>query len=172
MKNLTFALEVLARVTVPVDLSVVGPIGIPDYWTECRRLMEALPPHINVRYHGSVPAGEVPKVLAQHDLFFLPTLGENFGHVIIEALGTGTPALISDRTPWQNIAEEECGWVEPLSAPDAYVERIETLFTETPPQASLRRQAAVRYAHRFAEQSKIVDDNRRLFQSVSPRGIK
>jgi len=28
-------------------------------------------------------------VLASHDLFFLPTLGENYGHVIVEALGVG-----------------------------------------------------------------------------------
>lgn len=171
-KNLTFALEVLARVTVPVDFSVVGPIGTPAYWTECNRLIEALPPHIHVHHHGSVPAPEVPKVLAQHDLFFLPTLGENFGHVIIEALGAGTPALISDRTPWQDFEAEGCGWVEPLSTPDAHAAHIETLFTETPQEASVRRQAAVRYAHRYTEESTIIDDNRRLFQSVSPQRIK
>jgi glycosyltransferase involved in cell wall biosynthesis len=172
MKNLMFALEVLAKVAVPVEFSVVGYIATPAYWSECSHLIATLPPHIHVRSHGSVPAPEVPKVLAQHDLFFLPTLGENFGHVIIEALGAGTPALISDRTPWQDFAADGCGWVEPLSTPEAYVEHIETLFAETSQEASLRRQAAIRYARRFTEESTIIDDNRRLFQSVSPKGIK
>jgi hypothetical protein len=30
----------------------------------------------------------------------LPTLGENFGHVIAESLLSNTPVLISDKTPW------------------------------------------------------------------------
>ena len=35
----------------------------------------------------------------EYDLLFLPTKGENFGHVILESMSAGTPVLISDTTP-------------------------------------------------------------------------
>jgi glycosyltransferase involved in cell wall biosynthesis len=40
----------------------------------------------------------------------LPTLGENFGHGIIEALGTGRPVIISDQTPWRGLQAAGVGW--------------------------------------------------------------
>lgn len=166
MKNLKFAIEVLARVRVPVEFSIVGFVDTPEYWVECQRLIEALPPNIGVSYKGAVPAAEVPNVMAQNDLFFLPTLGENFGHVIIEALGAGTPALISDQTPWQDFAAAGCGWVQPLSNPDTYAAHIEALFEEVPRESASRRQAALRYARKFSEESANVEDNRALFRGA------
>ncbi|QPI75396.1 glycosyltransferase [Sphingobium sp. Cam5-1] len=65
MKNLTFVLEVLKRVRVPVSLSIVGFIDDPAYWDECQSLIAELPPHIKVSYDGMVPAEQVPTVLAR-----------------------------------------------------------------------------------------------------------
>lgn len=168
-KNLKFALEVLARVRVPVDFQIIGPLSDPAHWAECQQLIKALPTHISVRYKGMVPASEVPNAMAQSDLFFLPTLGENFGHVIIEALGAGTPVLISDQTPWQDFAAAGCGWVEPLSNPNAYVAHIEALFGHTTQELDLRRKAALRYAQIFTERGSNVEDNRILFRSALSR---
>lgn len=165
-KNLKFALEILTRVRVPLVFTIVGPVSDAGYWAECKRLIQTLPPHIRVNYQGSVPAPDVPKVMARNDLFFLPTLGENFGHVIIEALGAGTPALISDQTPWQDFAAAGCGWVEPLGNPEIYVAHIEALFTQTPQELDARRQAAVRYARKFTQEGTNVQNNRALFQSA------
>lgn len=166
MKNLKFALEVLVRVRVPVDFAIVGPLSDPAYWAECQHQIAVLPPHIRVSYQGIVPAPEVPSVIARNDLFLLPTLGENFGHVIIEALGAGTPALISDQTPWQDFAAAGCGWVEPLGNPDVYAAHIEALFAETPLALGARRQAAQEYARKFTAESASTEDMRALFQSV------
>jgi hypothetical protein len=44
--------------------------------------------------------------LAEYDLFLFPTLGENYGHVISEALASGCPVVISDQTPWRNLEAE------------------------------------------------------------------
>jgi glycosyltransferase involved in cell wall biosynthesis len=46
----------------------------------------------------------------RYHLFVLPTLGENYGHVIYEALSAGDPVLISDQTPWRNLIEMKAGW--------------------------------------------------------------
>lgn len=170
MKNLTFALDVLERVEAPVVLSIIGPINNETaYWAECQTRIAKLPSHITVSYDGVVPAMEVPAAMAKNDLFFLPTLGENFGHVIIEALGAGTPALISDQTPWRDLDRAGCGWVEPLGDPQVFADHIDALFRERPDVVAARRVAASDYARRFAADSGVVEDNRRLFDRMAPR---
>jgi glycosyltransferase involved in cell wall biosynthesis len=40
----------------------------------------------------------------------LPSLSENFGHAIFEALAAGTPVIIGDQTPWRGLAAQQAGW--------------------------------------------------------------
>lgn len=169
MKNLLFVLEVLKRVSVPIDLSILGFIDAPEYWEACKVSISDLPAHIRVHYDGIAPVNEVSSIFAQKDLLFLPTLGENFGHVIIEALGAGAPVLISDRTPWQDLERAGCGWSLPIDRVEPYVEVIERLFHEEADAALTRRLAAVKYARRFAESADILEANLALFKPGSRR---
>lgn len=166
MKNLNFVIDVLSRVKVPVTMSIVGPVSDQGYWEECKSKIGGLPRHVNVRYDGVVVADKVPSVISKSDLFFLPTLGENFGHVIIEALGAGTPALISDQTPWQDLESEGCGWVLPLGDAQIFADRIDAVYAESVETSAIRRQAALNYAQRFQTSGGAVDDNRRMFAQV------
>ncbi len=50
-----------------------------------------------------------PPPYAIASLFVLPSHSENFGLVIAEALAAGVPALVTDTTPWQGLARENCG---------------------------------------------------------------
>jgi len=55
------------------------------------------------------------------DLFVLPTLNENFGLTVAEALAAGTPVISTKGAPWSGLESEGCGWwidhgVEPLAA--------------------------------------------------------
>jgi glycosyltransferase involved in cell wall biosynthesis len=54
-----------------------------------------------------------PPPYAVASLFVLPSHSENFGLVIAEALAAGVPALVTDTTPWQGLAAQECGWCVP-----------------------------------------------------------
>ena len=47
-----------------------------------------------VSYLGAVLPENVQGILSKYDLFVLPTRGENYGHVILESLATGTPVLM------------------------------------------------------------------------------
>jgi glycosyltransferase involved in cell wall biosynthesis len=51
----------------------------------------------------------------------LPTLTENFGLAVAEALAAGVPAVVTKGAPWSGLETERCGWwidhgVEPLEA--------------------------------------------------------
>jgi glycosyltransferase involved in cell wall biosynthesis len=53
----------------------------------------------------------------------LPTLHENYGHAIAEALASGCPVLISDHTPWNEAEIKNAGFVRPLT-PEAWTEAL------------------------------------------------
>ena len=54
----------------------------------------------SVKYLGFLNSDEVQKKLSVYDFFILPTKNENFGHVIIEALYSLVPLILSDKTPF------------------------------------------------------------------------
>ncbi|HYR09580.1 MAG TPA: glycosyltransferase [Longimicrobium sp.] len=113
-KNLLGTLEILAGVSGPVRLDVFGPVEDAAYWAACERRAASLPTNVTVRYRGALAHEEVGAALREQDLFFLPTLGENYGHVVQEALLAGCPVLLSDTTPWRGLAERGVGWDLPL----------------------------------------------------------
>ena len=63
---------------------------------------------------GEVKHEKLHALLHEYDVMLLPTLGENFGHAIIEALDAGLPVVISDRTPWRNLEQAGVGADLPL----------------------------------------------------------
>jgi glycosyltransferase involved in cell wall biosynthesis len=115
MKNLLGALEMLAGVREAVQFDIYGPVDDAEYWSQCQATIARLPSNIRVAYRGHVSHADVLRTLASYDLFLLPTLGENFGHVILEALVAGCPVLISDQTPWTGLEDLGVGWDVPLS---------------------------------------------------------
>jgi glycosyltransferase involved in cell wall biosynthesis len=168
MKNLEYALYVLARVSVPVHLSICGAVTDPAYWTQCETLIRALPAHVTAEYCGEIAPDAVPGMLARHDLLLLPTRGENFGHVIFESLAAGTPVIISDRTPWPPDELGACT-VIPLDQPDAYIRAVEVAHSQLPAHRFAARLAAVDIARRSVACNHARELNRALFHSVLDR---
>src|SRR5690606_2470855 len=112
----------------PIRFDIYGPIGgDAAYWARCRNLMEQLPQWITVDYRGSVEPPNVSAVLADNDLLLLPTQGENYGHVIMEALSVGTPVLIADTTPWRELVTSGVGWDLPLACPGDFADKLEVM---------------------------------------------
>jgi glycosyltransferase involved in cell wall biosynthesis len=126
-KNLDYALAVLARVRARVDFTIYGPIEDAEYWVECKKLIARLPPNVDAIYAGELPHREVQPALQRHDILFLPTRNENFGHVILEALSAGLVIVISDQTPWHDLERHGIGWALPLSSQDGFVQILDEL---------------------------------------------
>ncbi|WPH22439.1 glycosyltransferase [Variovorax paradoxus] len=168
-KNLDFALDVLARVRCSVKFCIYGPHEDLEYLRKCKSLAENLGSHISVEWHNAIPPERVAGVMAEHDLFFFPTRGENFGHVIAEALGAGTPILISDATPWRNLAAEGVGNDFSLAVPEAFAARIEELADLKPPEVVELRARVSRYARGLQAHDQSVTSHRTLFRaSITP----
>ena len=162
-KNLDFALRVLAEVRVPVRFTVYGPIEDEPYWRECLAQIAKLPSHVEVIHEGALRPEAVLPALREHDLFLFPTHGENFGHVIYEALRAGLTLLISDQTPWQQLEEQGLGWCLPLSDPAGFARRLEQVASWTDGQ---RQEAGIRartFAQSAGENSDALEANRNLF---------
>jgi glycosyltransferase involved in cell wall biosynthesis len=111
-KNTIFALELLSlyegKGSISFDL--YGPVYEESYWQECKRVMTHMPTNVSVSYKGSLEKAEVHYTLQKYHALFMPTKGENFGHIILESFQAGCPVIISDQTPWQSLAKEAVGF--------------------------------------------------------------
>ena len=124
IKNTLFLIDALARARQRVVLDLYGPIEDIAYWKLCKKRICTLPNNVQVTYCGELPSCEVRSRIERYHLFSLATHGENFGHAIYEALSTGTPVLISDQTPWRDLAKKRAGWDLPLKDTHFFTQRI------------------------------------------------
>ncbi|AZU64484.1 glycosyltransferase [Neobacillus mesonae] len=127
VKNLLFALEALNEVNGVIVFDIYGPISDEEYWGICQKYIKKMKSNIRVNYYGSLSHDKVQMVMRNSDVFLLPTLGENYGHVIVEALMSGTPIIISDQTPWRNLESYKAGWDISLENKGGYTQAIQTL---------------------------------------------
>jgi len=164
IKNLLFVLNCLKQATGNIHLSIIGPVEDSLYWQACRQVMEQLPEHISVQYHGAKEPGEIKAMLQQHHVFILPTKGENFGHAIFESLLAGRPVLISDQTPWRNLQEEKAGWDIALNEPGQFIEVINYLTGCNQEIYDQYAKGAWNYTHRFINVPGLVKPYQLLFE--------
>lgn len=162
-KNLDFALQALSKCKSRIRFNIYGTIEEEEYWAECRQIIDQLPAHIEVAFHGALRPDQVGESLRQNSLFLFPTRGENYGHVIAEALAAGLPLLLSDQTPWNDIEEKGAGWIRPLTSPSAFAEVIDS-FMELDREARRTLADSVNeYARKSLQKPADVEDNRKLF---------
>lgn len=162
-KNTLFALEVLSKVGVEVEADFFGTIYDESYWQQCKAVIEKLPSNIKVKFPGAIPSAAISKALVGYDLLFMPTRGENFGHIILESMQAGTPVLISDQTPWKNLAQENAGWDLPLKSVDGFVQTIANVAGMSDMEFKKYSEAALALAGKYASDEKLIEDNRKLF---------
>lgn len=171
IKNLGFILDVLGQVGLPVELKVVGPVDDADYWETCLTKQERLPSNIKVTYCGEMPPDRLIDAIRQCHALVLPTLGENFGHVIFEALAVGRPVLISDRTPWSDLESANAGWDIGLDEPARWVRAVTDACMLDRGAWIEMCGAALTLAQKFIAESEVERRNIELFRPPGGSGI-
>jgi glycosyltransferase involved in cell wall biosynthesis len=164
MKNLDFALTLLCQVSGEVLFDIYGPIEDQGYWEECQRIVAKLPPNVQVAHLGDAPHEQVSGICRDHDLLVLPTRGENFGHVIFEALSAGCPVLISDRTPWRRLEQAGVGWDIALDRVDKFREVLQQCIDGDEEWLSEKSGRAILYALEMSANPEAAGANERLFE--------
>lgn len=166
VKNLDFALSILGRVRGQVEFNIYGPIEDQSYWNRCQETLRELPSNISVQQCGPVAPDHVPGILSHHDALFLPTRGENFGHVILESFLSGTPVLISDQTPWRGLQEHGVGWDLALANEEGFVHAINELVAMDNCRRYQIAKRSWQYGSRICDDESVVDQARQLFMGA------
>jgi len=163
IKNLDIVLNALRSVSQQVDFTIVAAIEDEAYWKKCEALIAALPANIRVELKANVPHDKMKGLLEMHDLFVLPTKGENFGHAIFEALSAGRPVLISDQTPWRQLEASGAGWDISLQNPAVFSEIIEKIALMEAEEHTVLCRNAWAFCHHYIANSGIKEQYQKLF---------
>lgn len=98
-KNLLLALDAVLKLPdqYNIKFDIFGPIEDKEYWKTCQKVMDTINLSENkfTEYKGNLPLIEAQKIYEEYECFLFPTISENYGHVIAEAMISNCPVIIS-----------------------------------------------------------------------------
>ena len=125
-----------------------GPAPAPALveLTICGRVVDDLalfaPFGAQVVIRPDVSHAELVEAYREADLFVFPSVGEGFGHVLLEALACGLPILSTTATAAPDLIEQgREGWVVEPGRPELLAERIGWAATHRAELAAMRPRA-------------------------------
>ena len=167
VKNLTYALEAVAKLDVPVAFDIYGSMEDRDYWQTCEELIAKMPEHIKVTYRGRLDAAEAREIARGYDAFILPTMSENYGYAIEEALLCGCPVIISrGTTPWDDV-DGKGGFAGDLEQPDSFVAELNKIAAMDTADYAEYTKDLNRYIQEKLSYEKLVNDYKALIENVA-----
>ena len=106
------------------QLLIVGGASLLDHDSYRNEFMRALHasglasgPGEAVILTGPVADAQMPALFRLADALLMPSLREGFGLVVLEAMASGTPAVVSRMAPFtEYLREGECFWADPMDA--------------------------------------------------------
>ena len=168
-KNLLYAINTLDKIQkTKITLNIYGPIEDVDYCNACIKAAEKLPTSVQMNFKGSFKSEEITKIVSEHHALFLPTLNENYGHVIVETLQCGRPVIISDQTPWRNLEIEKAGFDIPLGNQEKYIRSILELAEMTQSKFNEICSSSALYIQEKIDKKSIIHNYKELFSFIEP----
>ena len=165
-KNIIQSIDILKECHSSIWFTIYGPILNQQYWEKVEEKLLELPSNIHAAYKGNINSEQVVETLEQEHVFLFTTIGENYSHVVHEALSAGCPCVISDQTPWQDLDKNCAGHVLPLNDNSRFVKAIESYAEMAETDFQKISDAAHDYARRVSRESAETTGYRVLFNSV------
>ena len=166
MKNTLAAIRMACNLSGEVELDLWGLLEDKVYWAACQRQIALSPSGLKVNYRGEAEHEKLHVLLHEYDVMLLPTLGESFGHAIIEALDAGLPVVISDRTPWRNLEQAGVGADLPLEDEATFVSALIRYQTMNESDMTSVREACQRYVVKWRTKNTNLDNYKNMFNAV------
>jgi glycosyltransferase involved in cell wall biosynthesis len=96
--------------TKDLPVLILAGSDLIGYRREVEKMVKELGLEDSVVIIGEVQGEMKDTLLANADLFVLPSYSENFGIVVAEAMSWGRPVIASTGTPWKEVADVGAGW--------------------------------------------------------------
>jgi glycosyltransferase involved in cell wall biosynthesis len=163
-KNLSVVLRALALLPPEVlptpSLLVIGPPGADA--AKVRAEADALGVAERVVFAGYVPDEDVPVLLGAALMLVHPSVDEGFGLTPLEAMATGTPAVVSSSGSLAEVVGSAAMVIDPHDA-EAWADAIQRIAEDPDLEAALvaegdRHQARFTWTRTAAETRAIYDD--------------
>jgi glycosyltransferase involved in cell wall biosynthesis len=123
-KNQLAIVHVASKIGIQVKLA--GEILNNNYFQKLLR-------YENVEYVGEIASNsaQMVRMYREAKVTALTSLGETFGLILLESLACGTPVVFTNKTPFKEISQEFCQYVDPLSEKEIKVSLEYFLNSET-----------------------------------------
>lgn len=142
-KGLDRLLQALQRVE-GVRLTVAGPDD-----EGLRPRLEALAGDLGlghrVDWRGAVDAGERDRLLGSAEVLVLPSLSENFGNVVVEAMAMGCPVLVTPEVGASELVIEAGAGIVTAGSPESLARALRDLLAD-PARIQALGEAGARFA--------------------------
>lgn len=119
IKGIEYLLDAWAEIPksdrVNWQIHIAGNSDPKDYVDELKRKAKELGLTDTVLFVGPITGADKLEKYQNCDLFVLPTLNENFGNVVAEAMMCELPVITTKNAPWRVLEDYKCGWWIDLS---------------------------------------------------------
>lgn len=166
VKNIKFAVEAVCKMKSKVSFDIYGPLEQPEYWKECLEIAKAAPSNISVNYCGQLNPIEVGLYFRKYDCFLFPTINENYGHSIAEALANGVPVVLSrNTTPWNSI-DNKAGYVCSLDKVQEFIDALEKIAATNNEQYQILQSNVREFYKAISVKDNAIDGHKNMFNTI------
>ena len=128
-------------------------VGYGWYLEEIKKFFEG---DSSVHFAGEQGGDTLASLYADSDFFLFPSVTDTFGNVVVEAMATGTPALVSDYGgPHDIVMDNDAGHILPIEE-NAWLDALEEsrrLYLEEPEAYRKMRETAYERTRKYTMQS-------------------
>ena len=124
VKNTLMSIECVVQLKGDINVEIWGAIDDLKYWKKCKEKIKNSSSNVMFNYRGVFHPHQIKKIFAKQHILLMPSLSENFGFAVFEALNFGIPVIISNNTPWRNLEKKGVGFDVPLDKKSFFIKSL------------------------------------------------
>ena len=127
-KNLFDSINIVKNTKNPnIKFNIYGKIIDHSYF---KKILHLIKDHPNIKYKGYIDNNlALEKIFLKHHFLVHHSLGENYGHILVESMAYGLPFISNTSHPFSEVDDNFDGFVLPKGLIFQQVDFINKLFT-------------------------------------------